>query len=524
MDLTFKGKTWVGNIYQKFESMCHEVDNLVNKDTVLYVENQVQTVGGSVKRFCSDVVQDFLPLVESGKDGAQLVSLKQCNTVDDCNRSMVKEKPVYQSSVGQHPPVHSIKYIDEQFIHPPSYEHIEVEESDVSLGLELDYQKDKKSDIVHEKNHSDKLVDKNSNVEENDKMEEPIDKMPKITVDENDVEEMINERPDIVVEENDLKGEASWLEELELVCPENKDFYEASVSSEYIDEKNEIMAKIPHATLACHTHKDNVLCDGCVFDISSMLPPSKMDSSAVSHENKKPEVQFISSCSSLSTDTYSTSELLNTNIPWNYENMCYNPVNSINGDSYLSDASQPFPILSCDNKIVDVELAFSSSALSLDTKDVNTLTDNAASLAGSSGNRSGHYYECTLVESSLKIGEASDCRVDVADPSLETIDLSEKVKPDESCVLVDSKLFLSYRAQKHRSYKKLLKDAFAYRRRLGKEYEQLAIMYGDIDIDIDFGGGEQPMQNPSPVTPTAKAPLGSRRSSHDLCDLEWELL
>ncbi|PON35358.1 hypothetical protein PanWU01x14_336910 [Parasponia andersonii] len=56
-----KGITWVGNVYEKFEAMCLEVEEIMYQDTVKYVENQVQTVGASVKRFYSDVMQDLLP-------------------------------------------------------------------------------------------------------------------------------------------------------------------------------------------------------------------------------------------------------------------------------------------------------------------------------------------------------------------------------------------------------------------------------------------------------------------------------
>ncbi|XP_062105883.1 uncharacterized protein LOC133817392 isoform X2 [Humulus lupulus] len=56
-----QGITWVGNVYEKFEAMCLEVEEIMYEDTVKYVENQVQTVGASVKRFYSDVLQDLLP-------------------------------------------------------------------------------------------------------------------------------------------------------------------------------------------------------------------------------------------------------------------------------------------------------------------------------------------------------------------------------------------------------------------------------------------------------------------------------
>ncbi|PIN06382.1 hypothetical protein CDL12_21070 [Handroanthus impetiginosus] len=59
--MDFKGITWAGNIYEKFEAMCLEVEEVMYEDTVKYVENQVQKVGVSVKKFYSEVMQDLLP-------------------------------------------------------------------------------------------------------------------------------------------------------------------------------------------------------------------------------------------------------------------------------------------------------------------------------------------------------------------------------------------------------------------------------------------------------------------------------
>ncbi|KAJ8561089.1 hypothetical protein K7X08_027279 [Anisodus acutangulus] len=56
-----KGISCVGNIYQKFEAMCLEMEEAMYQDTARYVENQVQTVGASVKRFYSDVMLDLHP-------------------------------------------------------------------------------------------------------------------------------------------------------------------------------------------------------------------------------------------------------------------------------------------------------------------------------------------------------------------------------------------------------------------------------------------------------------------------------
>ncbi|WRX08118.1 hypothetical protein QQP08_000605 [Theobroma cacao] len=58
MDL--KGITWVGHVYEKFEAMCLEVEEVMYQDTVKYVENRVQTVGASVKKFYSSMMQDVM--------------------------------------------------------------------------------------------------------------------------------------------------------------------------------------------------------------------------------------------------------------------------------------------------------------------------------------------------------------------------------------------------------------------------------------------------------------------------------
>ncbi|XP_022863549.1 uncharacterized protein LOC111383652 isoform X2 [Olea europaea var. sylvestris] len=59
--MDFKGIAWAGNIYQKFEAMCLDVEEVMVQDTIKYVENQVQKAGISVKKFYSEVMQDLIP-------------------------------------------------------------------------------------------------------------------------------------------------------------------------------------------------------------------------------------------------------------------------------------------------------------------------------------------------------------------------------------------------------------------------------------------------------------------------------
>ncbi|KAK3446153.1 hypothetical protein EUGRSUZ_A01904 [Eucalyptus grandis] len=89
-----KGITWVGNIYQKFEAMCLEVEEIMYQDTVKFVENQVQTVGASVKKFYSEVVEDVLPpsSVDPDKVTAPEFSVVKCNDVQVSKKAKVCRK------------------------------------------------------------------------------------------------------------------------------------------------------------------------------------------------------------------------------------------------------------------------------------------------------------------------------------------------------------------------------------------------------------------------------------------------
>ncbi|XP_028195222.1 uncharacterized protein LOC114380394 isoform X3 [Glycine soja] len=61
MAMDAKGITWVGNIFQKFEDIYVDVEDTMLEETVKYIGNQMQTVGESVKKIYSDVMQDLLP-------------------------------------------------------------------------------------------------------------------------------------------------------------------------------------------------------------------------------------------------------------------------------------------------------------------------------------------------------------------------------------------------------------------------------------------------------------------------------
>lgn len=61
INMDLKGIPWVGDMCQKIESFCVEVEETMYQDTAKYVEDQMRTVGQTFKKIYSDVMQDLLP-------------------------------------------------------------------------------------------------------------------------------------------------------------------------------------------------------------------------------------------------------------------------------------------------------------------------------------------------------------------------------------------------------------------------------------------------------------------------------
>ncbi|PIA30451.1 hypothetical protein AQUCO_05500016v1 [Aquilegia coerulea] len=111
--------------------------------------------------------------------------------------------------------------------------------------------------------------------------------------------------------------------------------------------------------------------------------------------------------------------------------------------------------------------------------------------------------------------------VDDAESCMENIELFDNIKLGESCVVVDNiNLQVPPRSSNRRSLKKTLQHALASRMRSTKqrEYEQLAILYGDIDADINERRAD------STLCILAKDAHLKIPSAHDLCDSDWELV
>ncbi|KAG9439190.1 hypothetical protein H6P81_019355 [Aristolochia fimbriata] len=64
MDFSSQGISWVGNMYQKLETVCvdmlQEMDHFMAQEPASSVETQLQTVGVNVQKFYNEVMKDIL--------------------------------------------------------------------------------------------------------------------------------------------------------------------------------------------------------------------------------------------------------------------------------------------------------------------------------------------------------------------------------------------------------------------------------------------------------------------------------
>ncbi|XP_050247756.1 uncharacterized protein LOC126695148 isoform X4 [Quercus robur] len=405
MDLNRRGISWVGNFFQKLEAVCQEVDDIVSKDTVKYVENQLQNMGGNVKKFYSDVVQDAL--VDSVKREAQAVALKSNAAIGTYLKSMMGDEKKQEVTV-----------IMQSNVQPEAVDLVTKQLPDALNGSHLKSLTPPTSVDSLEEAVTDKTLQK-------------VDDVP------------TRENPNESTEENAIEESAP--EVLELNSP------------------------------------------------------------VVYGEKIIQEMRPLSACSSLLAESFSLSGKSPDNsldaLSCNYSGEC------VCDNSSKLPSSPPAPIISCKNKSVESGLGSSSSIVSLESIEEDTSRiKEILSLNESSESALGHSY---------------DWNNDINDPDMETIELCDKVKLDESCVIVEpSELYaVSHRVRKLRSYRKKIQDAFASKKRLVKEYEQLAIWYGDVDMGSSKDGS-QPL-----LTSTPAKSLNSKNLQLELSyDTEWELL
>ncbi|KAK3198765.1 hypothetical protein Dsin_022180 [Dipteronia sinensis] len=489
MDLKFKNIAWVGkNISQKLETMCQEVDNIICQDTAKYVESHIQAVGESVKKFYSDVVQDFVPpLVDPLKHEVQEVVLKGNASISSYIKSMIDLEGNSVDTVKKqsHEDIDAVDPITNQVV--LAFSQLDLE-NQITASISVDSDERAKSDLL------------------SGQVDDVL--MYKIL--------------DVGVEEYAIKELSSTSEVLELMSLGDKDSIESSSFCEFGDYNNQhacgFMAEVSPATsvhiVDCQsTQKLDAVCDYFAAvtdsDASNTLAASEIDFSVGSN-----------SLSEKSPENFPTETV--------FQNYPVDEAECISDNSDALTSSKSSSITFQKDKAAELVLINSSSVQSLEsigedeyvstTKFTGSLTDISPI---SNAEFCGSAQLDTLTMTSSNIGSSHDDSDDMDYSGMETIELVNTAKLDDSCLMVDNSALyvVPYRTQKRRSLKKRIQDAFTSRKRLTKEYEQLAIWFGDVDM-----GSSQDRLH-SHMSPTTSSTSDTNNLTSDqACDSEWELL
>ncbi|XVF78727.1 hypothetical protein PTKIN_Ptkin14bG0158800 [Pterospermum kingtungense] len=380
-------------------------------------------------------------------------------------------------------------------------------------------------------------------------------------------------KPEVDIEENATMENPSASELPEFISPSEKELFATSLLSEYIDcndekpyqveskvspatsvhdmtntsgsnvlkfitsgEEESFGASFVHELANCYDknlcvvqtdvspatldHRDqNVkdFADGsvCLFDASGGITSSRTTPSNIV------EVGVDSSCGSVSKG-YDLPE----NLPAKAL-LYHDPIDVAELASHNLDSSPMLtPLLPSEMKFMGAVSTSSSNDLfteSIET-DAPRTVNSTEPLTGISGNKNVYFgSESAQFQalSSSDIGHIYDASEDISISSMETIDLCDEVKLEDSCVIVDStSLYAASRImKKHRSYKKRIQDALTSKKRLAKEYEQLAIWFGDADM----GSNPDHFQTLRPSSSSTASECKNKQTEHP-CDSEWELL
>ncbi|XP_075506555.1 uncharacterized protein LOC142543277 isoform X1 [Primulina tabacum] len=564
MDL--KGKSWVGSIYQKFEAICQEVDNFVSKDTVKFVENRAQNIGVSVKRLYSDMEQDEIPPLK-------------CDTKPETRSGIGKQADIRDHDT----PISSNMtkfYLDDKLLPVEQGSNDTLNKCDTSrrsdVGLVASPTMTHGADSFHKTKTSVSLKEDDDTIVWNDSgegVEEKISKAMRpvtvnpssknqvlcVTSDEENHDECNTAldmacSPSLSVHEaellafkqqgsiwNSFSDEAEyfsnvpsngWLSEgelllgLEFSLEEDKSLPQQLEASADKGHRHDSPLMDSTTLLACDAaQKPSRTCETLHDSLptkdeqsmdSNAVQSSEIESSCCSHDDEKMESSVLSS----SQDTPSISLNLLDSTSANYtltaENICNTQVGSNGYNHHISVVPACSPssaTVSNEIKAVDMFPPFST----IKSNDYNvSATHGLVSVVSSESQHPQCYKgaQSTLLMSPSKSGISC---LYIDDLNMERIDLSTDEKHD-----VFNTNF--YRATLHRQknfryYKKLLKDAFSSRKRLSKEYEHLAILQGNVDMESTH------IFEPSSLPPsTASLNMATSQPSHKISDSDWEVL
>ncbi|KDP32510.1 hypothetical protein JCGZ_14713 [Jatropha curcas] len=240
---------------------------------------------------------------------------------------------------------------------------------------------------------------------------------------------------------------------------------------------------------------------------------------SVHEEDHRSAQKMETACYSLADDSYSVSDSLSV---VSVSEMAFSAASSCGSiftepcTLHENSFNDVLAVVSCSNRVsVAGHDSHSSNVLSSSISAPVASRDREVAETGSTCSN-----DVLSLESAGCSNYSSYICDDILDPVMETIDLFDKAKLEESRITVTNSMLyeVSRRTHKLRSYKKRIQDAFTSKKRLSKEYEQLAIWFGDIDLDSSQDTVPGQLEASKTIT------LDPAMQIDHTCDSEWELL
>ncbi|XP_057992121.1 uncharacterized protein LOC110670300 isoform X2 [Hevea brasiliensis] len=498
--------------------MCHEVDNIVNQDAVRYVEKQVHTMGESMKKFCSDVQDLIPPIVDPVSCEAQAVALKANVAVSTYIKSRIglEENHGHASCIKQSLVEPSdFDTVKNQPSNKLSGNHLVNQSNTQSSGLSLEGEKSdlapgKIDDVSPSNELSGHHLVNQSNTSTSVESLEGAESDSALKIDEVSpiIELCVNQllQSNTPTSGESLKGEES--DSASIKTDDVSTNGNSGLSMEEIAMKDKSNA--PEAFELVAPHEKEML-------LSSEFAGSNCDLVPVSLPEFSPATSFHG-------EEFQAHQKV--------EIVCYSPADD--SDSLSDDSSavtlpeMAFSVAPFCGSIFTEPRTLPENSFSDILAKVVTYGnhDNVAGLDSDNSNVLLSSMCAPIVPSNREVAEAghtcsnSVLSLESTDFGMETIDVSDKVKLEDSCVIVDNSMLyeVSRRTHKLRLYKKKIQDAFTSKKKLSKEYVQLAIWYGDLDIEGSHDTLQGHLQSGTTVT------LDSDFRMHHMHDSEWELL
>ncbi|KAL9145803.1 hypothetical protein ABFS82_13G067900 [Erythranthe guttata] len=448
MGIDLKNLPWAGNVYNQLESLVQDVDEFMSQDPVKLVENQMQNVGTNFKRIYSNVLQDLFRFEDIGDIGSPKSQSVDPTCIDE------EQPSVNQDSVDN------------------------TENSDAPLPIEctpLHADSSQESETcqqhLREHEHSETVImneiftETSSQCDENSKLA--------IEKEQGKEQGVFNERkgddgPSIEGEwvPNNIPSCRLSLSEIQLRL-----LLAYSSFDPYYDEYIDLYA--PQAEEEGYSLEMDLpidLADGTLCRKFSMKDTFDSSSSI--------QLPEIVNCDDDDEEMGFTKSTYSTSTKCSYTLAIERPENISRFPAEPDDFAY-------ERKIEDMLPSFLLSELYGGS---SFPTDRPDSPLGSFETRHEQSYEHDQSETAVipsETGTSSEFGVGIDDDNMETVNLSPKVK--HNATSVGSNVDLAHSAPRRRKdfkyFKNVIQGAFTSQKRLTKEYEHLAVLHGEIDLE-----------------------------------------